>query len=249
MDLLLGGKVAVVTGGGSGIGQATALTLAREGANLVVADRNIDGARATADEIRRLGGSAIAVPVDVSDAEKAREMVEAALAEYGQLDILVNNAGVAFRKLFVESDRRDWDIDIHVNLYGAMNCCKAAIQHMIDRRYGKIVNIASDAGKTGEQKYTSYAAAKAGVIAFTKSLAREVGRYHINVNSISPGTIETPLSASVLPEDRGPMIKMYPMGRLGKPEDVANAVVFLCSDLSEFITGQAISVNGGYLTA
>lgn len=249
MDLNLQGKIAIVTGGGQGIGRAIALTFAKEGAHVAVADKNISTAEQVASEINGAGGRAIAVEVDVSDEGQVEKMVHAALAAFGHIDILVNNAGTAFHKFFTQTSRRDWDIDLNINLLGAMNCSRTVIQHMIDRRYGKILSVASDAGKIGEPRLVSYSAAKAGVIAFSKALAKEVGRYGINVNSVSPGTIETPLAMGLLGDNVDQVVKSYAIRRLGKPEDVANAVVFLCSDAASFITGQSLSINGGYSMA
>lgn len=247
MELNLRDKVAIVTGAGQGIGRAIALTFASEGAHVAVAEKNPSTAEQVAGEISGLGVKVQMIQVDVTDEVQVDQMVQATLAAFGQIDILVNNAGTARHKFFTQTTRQDWDIDFEVNLGGAVNCSKAVIQHMIDRRYGKIVSIASDAGKSGEARLVTYSAAKAGIIAFSKALAKEVGRYGINVNSVSPGTIETPLSMSLLADNVDQIIKSYAIRRLGKPEDVANAVVFLASDAAGFITGQSLSVNGGYL--
>lgn len=249
MDLCLREKVALVTGGGQGIGQAIALSFAYEGAYVAVADRNLTAAETVAGEIQAAGGKALAVQVDVTDQVQVSAMVEAALSSFGQIDILVNNAGTAFHKFFSQSTSQDWEIDFNVNLRGAVNCSKSVIQQMIDRRYGKIVSIASDAGKIGEARLVTYSAAKAGVIAFSKALAKEVGRYGINVNTISPGTIETPLAMGLLGDNVEQVVKSYAIRRLGQPQDIANAVLFLSSDAASFITGQSLSVNGGYSMA
>ncbi|MCL5265956.1 MAG: 3-oxoacyl-ACP reductase FabG [Chloroflexi bacterium] len=249
MELNLRGKVALITGGGQGIGRAIALAFANEGARVAVADKNPATAADVADEINQFGGEAISIQADVTDEAQVRAMVDKVLTEFGQIDILVNNAGTAFHKFFAQSTRKDWDIDINVNLLGAMNCASAVVQHMIDRRYGKIVSIASDAGKIGEARLVTYSAAKAGIIAFSKALAKELGRYGINVNSVSPGTIETPLAMGLLGDNVDQVVKSYAIRRLGKPEDIANAVVFLASDAASFITGQSLSVNGGYSMA
>ncbi len=249
MDLNLREKVAIVTGGGQGIGRAIAITFANEGAYVAVADKNLSTAEKVASEINTAGGKAIAVQVDVTDEVKVNEMVETVIAAFGHIDILVNNAGTAFHKFFTQTTQQDWDIDFNINLRGAVNCSKAVIQHMMDRRYGKIVSIASDAGKIGEPRLVTYSAAKAGIIAFSKALAKEAGRYGINVNTVSPGTIETPLSMGLLGDNVDQVVKSYAIRRLGKPEDVANAAVFLASDAASFITGQSLSVNGGYSMA
>ena len=246
MELNLDGKVAIITGGGRGIGRSISLAFAREGSIVVVADRDAETAAAVASEIAGLGGKAIPVQMDVTDEPQVRAVVDRVLAEFGRIDILVNNAGWGGMRLFAQSTPQEWNFEINVNLIGVMNCSRAVVQHMIDRRCGKIVSIASDAGKVGEPQSTAYSAAKAGVIAFSKALAKELGPRGINVNTVSPGTIETPLALEQLAPVLDKVVKRYPLRRLGKPEEVANAVVFLASDAASFITGQSLSVNGGY---
>jgi NAD(P)-dependent dehydrogenase (short-subunit alcohol dehydrogenase family) len=245
-------KVAIVTGAASGIGRAIALALAREGANVVIGDIDLDGASKVADEIRALGHESIAVKADVSRSEEVNQMVEAAFEEFGRVDILVNNAGGSARErasLFKDSTENVWDFVIGRNLKGTMLCTRAVINHMLEKGTGRIINIASAAGVVGESLLCDYSAAKAGVIGFTKALAREVSPCGINVNCISPGVIKTKTLESFSEEKlEGPM-KGILVGRLGKPEDIACMAVFLASDESSFITGQNhVVCGGGYIT-
>jgi NAD(P)-dependent dehydrogenase (short-subunit alcohol dehydrogenase family) len=241
-------KVAIVTGGGRGIGRAIAFRLAKEGANVAVAQRNLEEAKKVADEIRALGSRAIAVKVDVTKSAETNQMAKATLDEFGQIDILVNNAGGSAEawSSFHESKEEVWDQVFALNLKGVFNCSWAVIRHMMDRRSGKIINIASIAGVTGLAKLVDYSAAKAGVIGFTKALAKEVGEYGINVNCVSPSATESErIALRLSEEDKEQQRKMTLVGRLGKPEDVANMVAFLVSDEASFITGQNYLVCGG----
>lgn len=248
MDLGLNGKVALVTGAGRGIGRAIALTLAKEGANVVVNDLDEEEISSVTKEIESLGVKALGAKADVTNYDEVSGMVENAEKEFGWVDILVNNAGVGAYGLFAEMDRKSWDPDIKVNIYGVMNCCKAVIKGMIERRYGKIVSIASDAGRVGEPYFSVYSAAKAAVIGFSKALAKELGRYMINVNVVCPGTTKTPLVEPLTSNEEivKRMLKAYAIRRLGEPQDIANAVAFLVSDAASWITGQTLSVSGGY---
>lgn len=243
-------KIAIVTGGGRGLGQAIALTLAKEGANVVVGDINHETAINVANQIEAMGRQALAIKVDVTNSGEVGQMTEMALKKWGKIDILVNNAGGSARErasLFHESTEEIWDFVIGRNLKGTLICTKAVITHMMERRSGKIVNIASAAALRGEPGLADYSAAKAGVIAFTKALAKEVGSYGINVNSIAPGATETPalLEIAKSPVSIEEIKKNIVLGRLGKPEDIANMVLFLVSDESSFITGQNHVVCGG----
>jgi len=248
LDLGLKGKVAIVTGSGSGIGRQIALTLASEGANVVINDIDEGKIKKVASEVRSLGVKALEAKVDITDWEAVNSMVENTLKEFGKIDILVNNAGVGAFGLFADLDRKSWEPDIKVNIYGVLNCCKAVIKNMIERKYGKIVSIASDAGRVGEPYFAVYSGAKAFIIGFSKALAKELGRYMINVNVVSPGTTKTPLVEPLIsnPDIVKNMLKAYAIRRLGEPTDIANAVAFLVSDVSSWITGQTISVSGGY---
>lgn len=241
----LEGKVALITGAAQGIGRAIALLLASNGADIVVSDINLEKAKETSKEIEAMGRRSIAIKVDVSKAEEVEQMVEKVINEFGKIDILVNNAGITRDKLILRMTEEDWDLVLNVNLKGTFNCTKAVIRHMSKQRSGKIVNIASVSGEMGNPGQANYSASKAGVIGFTKTIAREFAQRGINVNAIAPGYIETPMT-EVLPEKvKEELKKMIPMERLGQPEDVAQAVLFLVSERSNYITGQVLNVNGG----
>ncbi len=244
--LPLENKVAVVTGASRGIGRAIAEALARNGADVVCGDKLEQQAQETAANIaaatgRRTSGCL----VDVSNHESAKGFIECALSEFGKIDILVNNAGITRDNLLMRIDESDWDLVLNVNLKGAYNCCKAVLRSMMKQRYGRIVNISSVVGLTGNAGQTNYSASKAGLIGFTKSLAKEVGSRNITVNAVAPGYITTVLTDVLSDEYRAAAIKATPMGRLGAPEDIAYAVAFLVSDQASFITGQVLSVDGG----
>ncbi len=240
------GRVAIVTGGSRGIGRTIAQVLASRGAQIAVADIVQDRAEATAKELSDLTGcKAMAIGVDVSKSDSAKAMVEAALKEFGHLDILVNNAGVTRDNLIMRIDEADWDLVLNVNLKGAFNCSKAAIRPMMKQRYGRIVNISSVSGLAGQAGQTNYSASKAGLVGFTKALAREVASRNITVNAVAPGFIPTDLTKDLPADLVDTMMKMTPLGRMGKPEEVAFAVAFLASDEATYITGQVLSVDGG----
>lgn len=260
MDLNLAGKTAIVTGGGSNIGRAIVLAFAREKSNVVIADIDETQGRKVANEAAALGVKSLVIKTDVTDFDSVTAMVKRTIDEFSKLDVLVNNVGWTLDRLFIEKPRLEWEKEVNINLWGVLNCTRAVLDHMIERKYGKIVSIGSDAGRMGEYREAVYAACKGGVMSLSKSLAREVGRYGINVNVVCPGVTvpENPDYAGDLSMWKGPMAevftpeaqekaaKAYPLRRLGKPEDVANAVVFLASDAASFITGQIISVSGGY---
>ena len=241
----LTGKVALVTGAAQGIGKAIALLLARNGADLVVWDINLEKAEETAKEIEALGRRAIAMKVDVASLEHVERMVEAILEELGQIDILVNNAGITRDKLILRMTEEDWDAVLNINLKGTFNCTKTVVRHMSKQRSGKIVSIASVVGEMGNAGQANYAASKAGVIGFTKTIAREFAGRGINVNAIAPGYIETPMTDVLSEKVKEELRRLIPMERLGRPEDVAEAVLFLVSEASSYITGQVLNVNGG----
>ena len=238
-------KVALVTGGGRGIGQAIVLRLAQEGANVAVLDINEGNARETADMIRNLGRQAVAIQTDVSDAHAVQRAVNTAIETLGDLHILVNNAGITRDMLIIKMKDEDWKKVIDVNLTSAFFCSKAVVRHMLRKRYGRIVSISSVVGLAGQAGQTNYASSKAGLIGFTKSLAKEVGSRGITVNAVAPGFIPTALTDVLSEEQRAAAVAATPMGRLGTVDDIANAVAFLASDDASFITGHVLSVDGG----
>lgn len=242
----LNGKVALVTGASRGIGRAIALTLAKAGADVAINFAgNVAAAEEVAQEITALGRKAILLQGSVADTAVAQEMVEKVIAEFGKIDILVNNAGITRDGLLMRMKEEDWDAVLTTNLKGVFNCTKAAIKYMMKQRSGKIVNMASVVGEMGNAGQANYAAAKAGVIGFTKSVAKEVASRGITANAVAPGFIATDMT-NVLPEKvQEEMAKGIPAGRGGEPQDVANAVLFLVSDEAAYITGQVLNVDGG----
>lgn len=243
MELL--GKVALVTGSAQGIGKAIALLLAEKGADVVVSDINLEKAQETANEIEGKGRRSIALKVDVADPNEVEQMVETIIEKFSRIDILVNNAGITRDRLLLRMSPEDWDAVLNVNLKGVFNCTKSVIKYMSKQRSGKIVNIASVVGLMGNVGQANYAASKAGVIGFTKTIAREFAQRGININAIAPGYIQTQMT-EVLPEKvKEELLRLIPMGRLGQPEDVAQAVLFLVSEASSYVTGQVLNVNGG----
>ncbi len=242
------GKVAVITGGRRGIGRAIAEGLAQGGASVVIGDRTCEESECTAAEISQAAGvKAIGVCLDVASLASAQGLVERTLAEFGRIDILVNNAGVTRDTLIMRMEEADWDAVLDVNLKGAWNCCKAAVRPMMKQRYGRIVNISSVSGLAGQAGQTNYSASKAGLIGLTKALAREVASRNITVNAVAPGFIPTALTMDLPADLKDGMMKLIPLGRWGKPEEVAAAVTFLASDQAAYITGQVLSVDGGMM--
>ena len=246
--MALKNKVALITGSARGIGKAIAETLAKRGAILVITDLNIDQAAATAEEIRsNLGVETLALQVDVSDFDSANTMIKGALEAYGQVDILVNNAGITRDNLIMRMDESDWDSVLDVNLKGAWNCSKAIIRPMMKKRYGRIINISSVSGLAGQAGQTNYSASKAGLVGFTKALAREVASRNITVNAVAPGFIPTALTVDLPVDLKDGMMKLIPLNRWGTPEEIAYAVAFFASEEASYITGQVLSVDGGMM--
>ncbi len=245
----LKGQVAIVTGAGQGIGRAVALTLAREGATVVVNDIDLEKAEKVAEEIKSQGGQALPVQADVSKAKDVDILVKKALNSYKRVDILVNNAGVAKMTRLLELTEAEWDRTMNINIKGQFLCSKAVIAHMIKQKRGKIVNIASLAAHIGAPGLAAYGASKGGVVQLTKALAVELGKYNIMVNAVSPGLTLTDLIKSAV-KDRPDFIEgidRIPLRRAAEPEDIANAVLFLASSESDYITGQVIIVDGGLM--
>jgi 3-oxoacyl-[acyl-carrier protein] reductase len=243
--LILEGKVALVTGAAQGIGRAVALLLARNSADIVISDINLGKAEETAKEVEAIGRRALALKANVASLDEVEHMIEAILERFGQIDILVNNAGIARDKLILRMTEEDWDAVLNVNLKGTFNCTKVVIRHMSKQRRGKIVNIASVVGEMGNVGQANYSASKAGVIGFTKTVAREFAQRGINVNAIAPGYIETPMTEALPEKAKEELKRIIPMERLGQPDDIAEAVLFLVSDSSNYITGHVLNVNGG----
>ncbi len=243
-------RVVLVTGAARGIGKAIAESFSKEGARVVVNDINEEAAKNTAREIKENGGEAVGIKADVTDYESVIKMIEEVKNTYGSVEILVNNAGYWTIKRFKDTTPEDWEKDIRICYYGTLNCTHAVINDMIERRYGRIINIVSDAGRIGEPFLTVYSGAKAAIIGFSKALAKEVAKYNITVNCIAAGVTKTPGVEGFLKSVGGEekLVKAYPRGRLGNPEDIANGVIFFALDESEYITGQVISISGGYTT-
>ncbi len=242
----LSDKVAIVTGAGMGIGRAIALNLAKDGAKLVINDIVEENAKEVVKEIESKGGDAIAILADVSNKNAVEHMIKLTLEKYGKIDLLVNNAGISGPMVPVQNlSEEDWDRVINVDLKGTFLCSQAVIPHMLEKGYGKIVNISSIAGKEGNANMTAYCAAKSGIIGFTKSLAEEVVKKGINVNCICPALIGTELTLGMGEEQIKFLTEKIPKGRLGTPEEVADLVKFLVSDAASFITRQAYSISGG----
>jgi len=238
-------KVALVTGAAQGIGKAIAAALAKEGANVVISDINLELASQTAKEIEALGVKAMAFRTNVADLADVEKTIEETIKTLGRIDILVNNAGITKDNLLIRMKKEDWDAVLAVNLSGVFNCTKAISPLMMKQRYGKIINIASIVGQMGNFGQANYAASKGGVIAFTKTVARELASRNVTVNAIAPGFIQTAMTDKIPEDIKKKMLEQIPLGKLGQPEDVAAAVVFLASAQADYITGQVINVNGG----
>ena len=244
--MLLDGKIALVTGASRGIGRAIAIELAKEGATVAI---NYAGNKTAAEEVQNIitemGGKAMIIQADVSDENSAMNMVEEVIKEFGGIDILVNNAGITRDGLFIRMKEDDWNAVINTNLTGIFNCTKVAAKYMMKKRSGKIINMSSVSGIMGNAGQTNYSAAKAGVIGFTKSLAREMASRGITVNAVAPGFIATDMTAAMPEKAQEHVLASIPLGKMGEPKDIANAVLFLASDKASYITGQVIHVDGG----
>lgn len=237
-------EVAIITGAARGIGKAITLALVKEGASVVLSDVN-EEVHQVAEEIKQSGGEATSIVGDVTKQADCEAMVDLALKTFNKLDILVNNAGITKDNLLMRMSEADWDAVLDINLKGTFLCTKAAIKPMMKQRSGKIVNIASVIGQMGNAGQANYSASKGGVIAFTKTMAKELGSRNIRVNAIAPGFIESKMTEVLSEEARNRLLSLIPLGTLGKPEYVANAVVFLVSDEACYLTGQVINVDGG----
>lgn len=237
--------MALVTGAGQGIGKATALKLASYGADVAVVDVNYENALVTANEVTNMGRKAMALKVDVTNPKQTDEMAQSVFTELQGLHILVNNAGITRDGLLMRMSEADWDAVIDVNLKGSFNCAKSCIKYMTKQRWGRIINIASIVGITGNPGQANYSASKAGVIGLTKTIAREMASRNITCNAVAPGFIETAMT-DALPQDvKEKLLAQIPLGRLGGPTDIAMCVVFLASSAAGYITGHVMNVNGG----
>jgi 3-oxoacyl-[acyl-carrier protein] reductase len=246
--VILDDQVAFITGAGragKGIGRAIALALAQEGAKIAIADFVAEAAEAVAKEVQAAGREAIALVGSVADPADVERMVQAAVDKFGRIDILVNNAGVTRDNLLVRMSEEEWDLVLDTNLKGTFNCTKAAAKHMMRARSGRIVNVASVMGIVGNAGQANYSASKGGVIALTKTTAKELGSRGVNVNAVAPGFIQTMMTDEMPEEAKASISERIPLRRLGVPEDVAEAVLFLCTSASSYITGQVIAVDGG----
>ena len=242
---MLNGRVAVVTGGSRGIGKAIALKLANNGAKVAIfATRESEAVNQTLSELKATGSEAMFVPCDVSNFEQVKASIDSVIEQFGKIDILVNNAGITKDKLLMQMSEEDFDDVISVNLKGTYNTVKACIRPFIRNKYGKIINISSVVGLMGNPGQVNYAASKAGIVGLTKSLAKEYAAKGITCNAIAPGFIATDMTEDLLDKQEG-LINMIPMKKVGNPEDIANLALFLASDMSSYITGEVIKVDGG----
>jgi 3-oxoacyl-[acyl-carrier protein] reductase len=244
--MMLNGRVALVTGASRGIGRAVALALAEAGADVAV---NFAGQAAAAEEVARsirdLGRRALVAQADVANGEQAADMVKRTVEKLGGIDILVNNAGITRDNLLLRMKEADWDAVLDINLKGAFNCTKAAARYMLKAKWGRVINMTSVVGLTGNPGQVNYAASKAGLIGFTKAVAKELGSRQITCNAVAPGFITTDMTADLPPGGKEKMLEQVPLGRFGQPGEVAALVVFLASEAAGYITGQVIALDGG----
>ncbi len=239
------GKTAIVTGAGQGIGQEISLLLGDNGADVAAVDINIDGARETVSLLKEKGRDALALKCDVGDFSQVEECVSAVLTWHGHIHYLVNNAGITKDNLLLRLSEEDWERVVKVNMTGTFHFTKAVSRHMIKERFGRIVNISSVIGVMGNAGQSNYAASKAGVIGFTKAVAKEFAGRNVTVNAVAPGFIETAMTASLSDEKKEGMMRLIPLGRFGTGRDVAHVVLFLLSELSSYVTGQVVHCDGG----
>jgi 3-oxoacyl-[acyl-carrier protein] reductase len=238
-------RVALITGAGRGIGKAIALNLARQGATVVINDLKLEQTQNAVEEITALGATATGMAADVSSAAQVAELIDGVMATYGRLDILVNNAGITQDQILLRMSDEQWDRVLTIDLKSVFLCSRAAVKHMLKARWGRIISLASVVGLVGNIGQSNYAAAKAGIVGFTRSLAREVGTRGITVNALAPGFIETDMTAQLPEKQRQELAARIPLGYLGSPEDVANTAGFLASEEARYITGHVITVDGG----
>jgi 3-oxoacyl-[acyl-carrier protein] reductase len=241
----LDGRVAIVTGASQGIGRDCALALAEHGADVALLARTREKLEAVAEELRQLGRRALALPTDVTEADQVNTAIARVLSEWGRIDILVNNAGLTRDALLLRMKREDWDLVLRTNLTSVFLCCQAVLPTMLRARYGRIINITSVMGQMGNVGVSNYAASKAGIIGFTKALAREVASRNITVNAVAPGFIDTAMTRALSDEVRRQMLALIPLQRMGTGADVAAGVLFLASEEAGYITGHVLNINGG----
>lgn len=247
---ILEGKVAIITGGGRGMGREIASTFSKAGASVVVCDLSLENLTEIEEEVKSNGGRCLSIEADISNKDQVEKMMEKVCASFGKIDILVNNAGVCISSSLLDISVEEWEANMNVNLKGSFLCLQAAAKYMIQQRYGKIVNISSICGRGAVSEGIAYSASKAGVIQMTYNVAAELGKYNINVNSIAPGFVATPLvREGKTPDEYAAMIKEFSkptvLGKTGLPKDIANAALFLVSEESAYISGQTIPVDGG----
>jgi len=241
----LSGKVGIVTGAAQGIGQAIAVSLAEQGAQVVIVDLQKDRCADTADKVRRHGSEPLILEANVGNWDEVKSMTDQVMKEWGRIDILVNNAGITRDGLLVRMKEEDWNLVLQVNATGTFHCTKAVLTPMSKQRYGRIVNMASVVGVMGNVGQANYAASKAAVIGFSKTVAREYASRNVTVNAVAPGFIDTAMTEGLGADIKEGLLKQIPLGRLGHPSDIASAVLFLVSDAASYITGQVLHVNGG----
>jgi 3-oxoacyl-[acyl-carrier protein] reductase len=245
MDLSLAGKAALVTGASRGIGRAIALALGGAGARVIAAARSLEAASGTADEIVSRGGSARAIVLDIADERSVETAMAEALREHATIPLLVNNAGITRDNLLMRMNKEDWNQVIDTNLSGIYRICRSLVPSMVKARYGRIVNVTSVVARSGNPGQANYAAAKAGIEGFTRSLARELGSRNITVNCVAPGFIDTDMTAKLSEAQREALLAQVPLKRLGRPDEVAAGVTYLLSDQAAYVTGTTLDINGG----